>query len=255
MPTLGGCVGVDDQLKSDFVKANIESHQSLFRCIENKFMPSQISYLILKMCINTKVNYLTRITRPDLGVDHFRCFDQSVIKTIQHKMELQHNDNDSEIDPSLSEFTIEIIRLPTSLGGYGIPSALETSPVAYFSSVVACLPHLLPLPPDGPTLMTLKRCHASLLTANTGVVPSDRIPTDFVTMLRTYSSIDSASKSRQIQHYITEQVNKFAYTNLLNRSTPMQRAMLVHPRHQLDSHSQSSQLVMSIHLLLRISIK
>ena len=141
-------------------------------------------------------------------------------------MELPHNDNDSEIDPSLSEFTIEIIRLPTSLGGYGIPSALETSPVAYFSSVVACLPHLLPLPPDGPTVMTLKRCRASLLTANTGVVPSDRIPTDFVTMLRTYSSIDSASKSRQIQHYITEQVNKFAYTNLLNRSSPMQRAML-----------------------------
>ncbi len=121
---------------------------------------------------------------------------------------------------------MELIRLPTHLGGYGIPSALETSPIAYFSSVVSCLPHLLPLPADGPTLTTLKQCHTCLLTANTGVVPSDRIPTDFVTMLSTYSSIDSASKSRQIQHHITGQVNKFAYTNLLTRSTPIQRAML-----------------------------
>jgi hypothetical protein len=219
MPILGGCVGIDDQVKSDFVKSNISSCQQLLKSIENKFMPSQISYLILKMCINTKINYLARITRPHVANEHFRIFDQAVIKTIQHKMELPH-------ETSLSEFSVELFRLPTHLGGYGIPSALEVSPIAYFSSVVACLPYLLPLPFDGSTLMALKKCHTALLTANTGIVPSDRIPTDFVTMLSTYSSIDSASKSRQIQHYITEQVNQFAYTNLLNRSTPIQRAML-----------------------------
>ena len=132
------------------------------------------------------------------------------------------------LNAPLSDFSNELLRLPTHLGGYGIPSSHDTSPLAYFSSILACLPHLmqLPLPMDGPTLTTLKRCHSVLLSSDTGVIPSERIPADFVTMLSTYSTLDSASKSFQIQHHISEQVDKFAYLNLLNRATPEQRAML-----------------------------
>ena len=45
-------------------------------------------------------------------------------------------------------------------------------------------------------------------------------------MLSTYSTPDSASKSFQIQHHISEQIDTFIYLNILSRATPQQRAML-----------------------------
>jgi hypothetical protein len=222
MEILGGCVGIDNTIKLEHVTRKTESHKPLLHAIQHSSMPSQSAYLILKSCINTRIGYLARVTRPEICSVPFQAFDISVLDTIQNKMLLPPHS-------SYSDFTKELIRLPVDLGGYGIPSAIETSPVAYFSSIVSSLPFLpLPLAPHGPTLASLKRCHSSLLTSNTGVESSDRIPHDFLTMLSTYSSIDSASKSRHIQHHITEQVDKFAYLNLMSRhtTTQVQRAAL-----------------------------
>ena len=74
MPILGGCVGVDDTIKTEHVKSTAQSHSHLLQSIQHQLMPSQSAYLILKMCINTRMNYLTRVTRPDLGLDCFHTF-------------------------------------------------------------------------------------------------------------------------------------------------------------------------------------
>jgi hypothetical protein len=223
MPLLGSCIGIDDAQAKQIVTAAVASNDRLLQRIQHPALPSQVAYHVLKQCIITKVGYLARVTRPELIDDALRLFDARVMDAFMHK---------SCLPAPLSPTTIARAQLPVGMGGVGLRSMANTSIAAYLSSVCTALPDIHPLLVKGSTTPGLyrsfHRCHAALLSANTGITPSDRLPATFEQVFSIYSNRSSvpATHAHRLQHHLIHQVELAYYQKLLTSSSIVDRAQL-----------------------------
>ena len=218
MPLLGGYVGTDDVIATTIVKDTVSSIYPLLDALSHAKMPSPFAMLLLRHCITSKVAYLTRVTRPEVARKSLLELDEHILKVFTSKVDIPSPD---KLDAS----TISIIRLPSRLGGIGIPSTADSSAAAYLSSVCLALPHLQLLP-QAPYTSSITLAHATVLTPGTGVVVSDRIPSTVDALLLTYSKPTPLVDG--LQHHIQQQCYKHIHRGLLaSYTTNAQRAALL----------------------------
>jgi hypothetical protein len=82
------------------------------------------------------------------------------------------------------------------------------------------------LQPNGQYVPSLQDAHAAILSPNTGVIASDRIPVSVPALLATYSK--PTPLADKLQHHIQEQASKHVHRALLASFTRnAQRAALI----------------------------
>ena len=84
----------------------------------------------LRQCGVPKMNYALRCTPPSCIAQQATAFDNLVLSTAKAKLLL--SDDEVRQQP-----TVEYLRAPLRHGGFGLTSALRTSPAAYLGSVAA----------------------------------------------------------------------------------------------------------------------
>ena len=86
--------------------------------------------LILRQCGVPKMNYALRCTPPPCVAEQAAVFDKLVLRTATAKLLLHEGE-------MRNHHTEERLRAPLRHGGFGLTSALRTSPAAYLGSIAA----------------------------------------------------------------------------------------------------------------------
>ena len=190
MESVGVMLGRDDGAISRWAMSSAKTHDRLFSSLLHPALPVQHSMAILRFCGIPRMNYLTRVIRPDLLKPACTYFDRKVIETAQTKLGLP---------TPLSHVAFTLLTQPIRLGGFGIRRMASVSPVAFWSSTAQAGPEIAQLiisrlarhnseaPPRNSLTLTsdtffqaalqlsttraLYSCHASMIAA--AVKPTD----------------------------------------------------------------------------------
>ena len=88
MDSLGALVGSDDVATSKWALEKAQSHDQLFAALLHPALPVQHAMGILRFCAIPRMNYLTRVVRPDLLRPACEYFDRKVFETALTKLGL-----------------------------------------------------------------------------------------------------------------------------------------------------------------------
>ena len=131
---LGSAVGrTDDILHRLLVKQIGTTHTDLFKRVLNTSLHIQPAMLLLRQCLVPKLNYILRTVRPSATARIAATFDEQVIETALKLLQLNR---------STSHWRDEVItqlRLPCSMSGFGLRSAVMVSHFAYLDSASRAL--------------------------------------------------------------------------------------------------------------------
>jgi len=139
MECLGALLGANDDASHAWFETQLRSHQSLFDMLLRDDLSVQITMLLLRLCGIPRMGYITRVMPPRLTATHAATFDAMILDLAIRKLELP---------TPLADEAQEQIRLPISLGGWGLRSVGAFSHVAYLCSVAQAaydIVELLPL--------------------------------------------------------------------------------------------------------------
>ena len=130
---VGAVIGRDD----DAIRAGVAATLSVdkgtaafFRRLQLDTLSVQSAMLILRQCGVPKMNYALRCMPPPCVEQQATTFDELVMDAARSKL-LLHVD---EVQQPLAK---QLLRAPLRHGGFGLTSALTTSPAAYLGSVAA----------------------------------------------------------------------------------------------------------------------
>jgi hypothetical protein len=199
---LGGVIGDNDLQCQLEIEKKVNSQKILFEYIEHKAMSVQIAYHLLRTCLIPRMNYLCRVTRPDLILKYCKQFDSMILHALQTKINYHCNF-------SMNQETQ--LKLPIRLGGLGLTCSVDISPIAYFSSFALATINLPAIDTNSALYRTIKDCHTAILSS--GVTPNNRIKDNLEEALLEYRQADSSVN--KLQHFITQQIHQHNYDNLL----------------------------------------
>ena len=129
---VGAVVGRDEAAITAGVAATFAENggTTFFERLQLDALNVQSALLILRQCGVPKVNYALRCTPPPCVEQLAAGFDELVISAAQRKL-LLHADEVQRAE------TMARLRAPLRHGGFGLTSALTTSPAAYLGSLAA----------------------------------------------------------------------------------------------------------------------
>ena len=134
--SLGALVGHDDVAIRKWALEKAMSHDQLFAALLHPAMPVQHAMAILRFCAIPRMNYLTRVIRPDLLRPACEYFDKKVFETALTKLGL----------PSIvTDAAYTLLTQPIRLGGFGLRRMASVSPAAYWSSFSQAAPDIVSL--------------------------------------------------------------------------------------------------------------
>ena len=133
MDSLGALVGSDDVATSKWALEKAQSHDQLFAALLHPALPVQHAMGILRFCAIPRMNYLTRVVRPDLLRPACEYFDRKVFETALTKLGLPS---------TLTDEAHTLLTQPIRLGGFGLRPMVRVSPAAYWSSVSQAAPDI-----------------------------------------------------------------------------------------------------------------
>jgi hypothetical protein len=140
IPALGGVVTRDDGIASNWLRRESESkHESMFRLLVDKHMPSQIAFILLRMCMIPLANYWARTNRPSRTKMMAREFDTRVADTMATIINA----------PNLPFAARKLIQMPVGMGGFGLRSVELTARAAWLSAMGQAMRACKPLLPAG----------------------------------------------------------------------------------------------------------
>jgi hypothetical protein len=180
--------------------------------------------LILRQCGVPKMNYALRCIPPPCIAQQATVFDELVVGTAKAKLLL--HDDETKRRP-----TVERLRAPLRHGGFGLTSALHTSPAAFLGSMaaVASAPALVPYTsPDTPLPRTsLLHCWIeSSMDAITDESPECRalLPATASTFFQHFSPRSpSTSKPSSLQHQLSSQATDSVFKASLQLAKEMKK--------------------------------
>ena len=185
-------------------------------------MKVQSSMLILRQCGVPKMNYALRCTPPPCIAVQAAAFDELVLRTAKAKLLL--HDDETDRQP-----TVERLRAPLRHGGFGLTSALLTSPAAFLGSLaaVASAPAFAQhARPDGllPRASLLHGWIESSMDAITDVTPecTALLPAAAPAFFQHFSP-PSTPKPSSLQHKLSLQATQSVYTASLQRTQDMKK--------------------------------
>ena len=129
---MGAAVGRDSEtikLGLDCLAAKDSGSEAFFRRLQSPELPVQSAMLVLRQCAVPKLNYLLRCSPPACIAEQAAHFDHALVTDACDKLELRCDERTAEVKQRL--------RLRLKDGGFGLKSAVQTSPAAYTASVAA----------------------------------------------------------------------------------------------------------------------
>jgi hypothetical protein len=99
-----------------------------------------IAYILAQSCIKVRVNFLARVTPPDIINPAILFFDNAMISMMSELMD-QRNERANDINSILKEcpWATKILSLPVKAGGLGLRQVQHISMAAYTSSIMTSL--------------------------------------------------------------------------------------------------------------------
>ena len=105
-------------------------NDAFFRRLELEEMPVQSALQLLRQCATPRMNFTMRCTPPECIADQAARFDEQVMHAAATcKLKLRKHEQDERVQ--------RILRSKLRHGGFGLTSALQTSPAAYLGSLAA----------------------------------------------------------------------------------------------------------------------
>src|SRR6185295_5098747 len=129
-------VGYDDVATRKWALEKAQSHDQLFASLLHPALPVQHAIAILRFCAIPRMNYLTRVVRPDPLRPACEYFDRKVFETALTKLGLPS---------TLTDEARTLLTQPVRLGGFGLRPMVRVSPAAYWSSVSQAAPDIAAL--------------------------------------------------------------------------------------------------------------
>ena len=161
--------------------------------------------LILRQCAVPKMNFLMRCLPPSCMAEQAEAFDNLVVQAAKTKIRIHADEATQE--------TTRLMRAKLRHGGFGLTSAIQTSPAAYLGSLstVGSAPAFtayskadgVPLPSDS-LLHSWIENSMKTITATTPE-SGEHLPTSASSFFRRFSKSPSFSSS--LQHLLSEQAS------------------------------------------------
>ena len=133
MEVVGAVIGKDE----DSIRAGVaatfavdEGTVAFFDRIQLDELNVQSAMVILRQCGVPKMNFVLRCLPPACIADQATAFDALVLGAAHSKLLLH-------ADEARRQRTTELLRAPLRHGGFGLTSAVKTSPAAYLGSLAA----------------------------------------------------------------------------------------------------------------------
>jgi len=126
MPALGAIVGRDRGAHKEWLLSKlVKTHETLFKTLRHIDMPVQHCIQFLRTCMLPRMNYWTRVLPPSVVYPAAAKFDSMMKETLMYKLQLSTLEGEAQ----------KLYKLPIRLGGLGLRSMVEVSPIAYFSAL------------------------------------------------------------------------------------------------------------------------
>ena len=132
MEVMGAAVGRDAEAVKqglDCLAARDSGSEAFFRRLQSPELRVQSALLVLRQCAVPKLDFLLRCSPPVCIAEQAAHFDHALVTDACDKLELRCDERTAEVKQRL--------RLRLKDGGFGLKSAVQTSPAAYTASVAA----------------------------------------------------------------------------------------------------------------------
>lgn len=224
MQLLGAMIGDDVQEEKSYCQKLTQEHQPLFDALQHPSFHTQHALHVLRMCMAPRMNYITRVTPPDIVRAATMAFDQQMLETLAKILHLHH-------DEHLHPTAVKQARMPLRHGGLGLRETTRYLDAAYLSSYAQALPNISTIAAAAqatnpnfnlhitPANRTAQTCHNNLRDA--GVRPSDHFPADF----KSFSSLYQKEEPDRLQRAISGELDDLIFTDSIDTSK--------HPNHDV----------------------
>jgi hypothetical protein len=131
MEVMGAVVGKNEEAVMAGVKAVLgpDHHAAFFRRLRCDVLPVQSAMLLLRQCAVPQLNYLLRCVPPPCVAEEAEQFDATMLTSASDKLALTRMERTAEQH--------RLLQLKLTDGGFGLTSAVRTSPAAYLGSLAA----------------------------------------------------------------------------------------------------------------------
>ena len=200
MPTLGAIVGFDAAWISQWLNTKVQKQKPLFDLLQRAELPAQVALLLLRLSAVPSMGYLMQVTPPPLLAQHAQHFDGLVLETAIQRLGLPQ---------PLSDKATLTLHMPIRIGGFGLRSAVRTSPAAYYSAVARTAPDILdtvpaeihkPLLVEEKTRVQMANYIQSCLTEfkQAGIAAGDVLPADLEGFWAKHSQLADDSRLQKV---------------------------------------------------------
>jgi hypothetical protein len=131
MEVMGAVIGRDEVAVQEGMKEVLGAshHSAFFNRLLSNVLPVQHAMLILRQCAVPQLNYVMRCVPPPCIADEAAQFDEMIIGTALDKLSITEQERTPE--------QTRILQAKLNRGGFGLTSAVSTSPAAYLGSLAA----------------------------------------------------------------------------------------------------------------------
>ena len=196
MPTLGAIVGFDAALISQWLNTKVQKQKPLFDLLQRAELPTSTASSIC--CAEHGLSDASH--PPPLLAQHAQHFDGLVLETAIQRLGLPQ---------PLSDKATLTLHMPIRIGGFGLRSAVRTSPAAYYSAVARTAPDILdtvpaeihkPLLVEEKTRVQMANYIQSCLTEfkQAGIAAGDVLPADLEGFWAKHSQLADDSRLQKV---------------------------------------------------------
>jgi hypothetical protein len=274
MITLGKCVSFDGSKVKEHLAGSVKDAEWLMKAIQHKCITVPNQLKLLRACGLSKLNYMARVTPPEVADEAMRRFDDAVLSTASSMFQLSYDElqrNDGS--------TVRQMRLPMRSGGLGLrPYHGYVNAASFFASQGASARRLQRVTEkytgsssiETTTTQQLAACHQLLTEAGASSELKDKrdqsiFPAagDATAILDFYSKISVTSLQKSLTAVFDKRSYKALTTSLaaskadLARlkavATPGARTMLVAPTSCSKLTLTNFEFIVMIRLMLGVT--
>lgn len=219
---VGAVVGRDEAAIRAGIEATLGSdvgRDAFFYRLQLGQLSAMSSMLLLRQCAVPRMNYALRCLPPSCIAQQAEVFDEQVLRAAKTVLNLHADEGWEETD--------RILRVKLRHGGFGLTSAVRTSPAAFLGSLAAVssapvfAPYRkadCPLPSDAP----LHAWIDSSISALTATTPqsAELLPSTASTFFQHFSKPSSSSS---LQHALSSQADQHSHQASLKYAQEMKK--------------------------------
>jgi hypothetical protein len=230
LDVVGAIVGKDEDAVRAGIHATLGSdagRDAFFYRLQMGLLTTQSAMLLLRQCAVPQMNYVLRCLPPSCIAQQAEAFDAQVLRAAKTTLSLHADEGWDETD--------RILRAKLRHGGFGLTSAVHTSPAAYLGSLAAVAPAPAfapyrkadcPLPPDTLLHGWISSSMKTIVAATPAC--SELLPSTASTFFQHFSKPSSSKTSKKspsssLQHSLSSQATKHSHLASLSHARQMKK--------------------------------